>query len=301
MCVSEWRSEAASLSRSAVQLKAVLTVEQPHGQQGALLLWGAAVDWLPRFSRDSRATVWDFHLLLVRDGLTSDLPELHSTPWSSVQAMDPTDRRVLDFNKTRRHQNDHGSPVELDVDTLLSQKYSGEVELRVQVFTFHFQNAPPSQTTPAAVLDSSTPPDGIMAALSGDITYTGCGRCAAELDTDANGIYSPCYPCLPHTTVRRYYRPGVLTVSGRGCRYLSVQVPPVPLQKILNAPPDKLQRSSVPGSEVKLIQVAAERLQDLLSLPRKTFIITIRSHFLCDENSVPIHQDFRLLDLQFPS
>lgn len=58
---------------------------------------------------------------------------------------------------------------------------------------------------------------------------------------------------------------------------------------------------SAPGSEVKHIQVAAERIQTLLSLPRKTFIITMRSSFLCDENSVPISQDFTLLDLQFPS
>uniref|UniRef100_A0A3Q1BZN3 Shieldin complex subunit 2 C-terminal domain-containing protein n=1 Tax=Amphiprion ocellaris TaxID=80972 RepID=A0A3Q1BZN3_AMPOC len=218
-----------SRSRSAVQLKAMVTVEQPGGQQGALLLWGSAVDWLPRFSRDR-----------------------------------------------------------------------GEVELRVQLITFRFQDALPSQNAPQPVLDSSTLLDGIVDVLSGDITYTGCGRCSAELDTDANGIYSPCYPCLPHTAVRRYYRPGVLTVSGRGCSQVCVQVPPVPLQKILEAPPDRLHRSSAPGSEVKLIQVAAERIQTLLRLPRKTFVITIRSHFLCDENSVPISQDFTLLDLQFP-
>uniref|UniRef100_A0A3P8SM96 Shieldin complex subunit 2 n=1 Tax=Amphiprion percula TaxID=161767 RepID=A0A3P8SM96_AMPPE len=300
---SEWRSEAESRSRSAVQLKAVVTVEQPGGQQGALLLWGSAVDWLPRFSRD-RATVWDFHVLLVRDGLTSNLPELHSTPWSSVRAVDKTDSRVQDFHRTYHHQKDGSSgdgTLELDIDTLLSQKYSGEVELRVQLITFRFQDALPSQNAPQPVLDSSTPLDGIVDVLSGDITYTGCGRCSAELDTDANGIYSPCYPCLPHTAVRRYYRPGVLTVSGRGCSQVCVQVPPVPLQKILEAPPDRLHRSSAPGSEVKLIQVAAERIQTLLRLPRKTFVITIRSHFLCDENSVPISQDFTLLDLQFPS
>ena len=80
------------------------------------------------------------------------------------------------------------------------------MELRVQVLTFHFQDSPPSQDAPQPVLDSSTPLDGVVAALSGDITYTGCGRCSAELETDVNGIYSPCYPCLPHTAVRRFYR-----------------------------------------------------------------------------------------------
>lgn len=46
------------------------------------------------------------------------------------------------------------------------------------------------------------------------------------------------------------------------------------------------------------VQVAAEKIQNLLALPGKTFVITVRSHFLCDENSVPISQDFTLLDLQ---
>ncbi|KAM9345057.1 shieldin complex subunit 2 isoform 1-T2 [Symphorus nematophorus] len=298
-----WRSEAESRCRSAVQLNTVLTVEQPEGQQGALLLWGAAVGWLPRFKQD-KAAVWDFHVLLVRDGLTADVPELHSTPWSSVQRLDPTDRRAREFLQPRAagRTGNCSSSLELDLETLLSQKYSGDVELRVQVASFHFQDSPgSSQNAPQPLLDSSTPLDGVLAALSGDITYTGCGRCSAELDTDANGIYVPCYPCLPHTAIRRYYRPAVLTVSGRGSRQACVQVPPVPLQNILEAPPDKLHRSSAPGSEVKHIQVAAERILTLLSLPAKTFIITVRSHFLCDENSVPISQDFTLLDLQFPS
>ncbi|XP_058506953.1 shieldin complex subunit 2 [Solea solea] len=295
---TEWRGEAESRCRSAVQLKAVVTVEQPGGQQGALLLWGAAVEWLPRFSAD-KVAVWDFHFLLVRDSLTSDLLELHSTPWSSAHRLDPTDRRLRDFLAPRH--SPAGDGVELDVDTLLSQKYSGVVELRVQVAAFSFQNSPSSQNAPRLLMDSSTPLDGVLEALSGDATYAGCGRCSAELSTDTNGIYSPCYPCLPLTGVRRYYRPGVLTVSGRGYSQLCVLAPPVPLQKILEAPPDKLHRSSAPGSQVKLIQVAAERLHALLSLPKKTFVITIRSHFLCDENSAPLSQDFTLLDLQLPT
>lgn len=82
----------------------------------------------------------------------------------------------------------------------------GNVELRVQVVAFRFQDSLPSQNAPQPVMDSSTPLDGIVAVLGGDITYSGCGRCSTELDTDANGIYVPCYRCLPHTTVRRYYR-----------------------------------------------------------------------------------------------
>lgn len=59
-------------------------------------------------------------------------------------------------------------------------------------------------------------------------------------------------------------------------------------------------KSEAPGSLIKHIQVAAERLQALLSLPKKTFVITIRSNFLCDENSIILTQDFTLLNLQFP-
>lgn len=59
-----WRSEAESRCRSAVQLQAVLTVEQPDGQQGVLLLWGAAVDWRPRFNRD-RGTQTHTHTQLL--------------------------------------------------------------------------------------------------------------------------------------------------------------------------------------------------------------------------------------------
>ncbi|XP_034040883.1 shieldin complex subunit 2 [Thalassophryne amazonica] len=276
---------------------AVLSVEQPGCQQGALLLWGSAVDWLLRF-RD-RAAVWDFRFLLVREGLTSDLPELHSTPWSSVRPVDPADPRMQKFVRLPFVGPGGGVSLDLDLDTLLSQKYSGEVELKVQVTTFQFQYASPSQNAPWQVLDGFTPLSAILVVLSSDVTYTGCGRCSAELGTDANGIYVPCYPCLPCTAVRCYYRPAVLTVSGRGSQ-VRVQVPPVPLQKILDAAPDKLLRSSGPGSEVRLILVAAERIQTLLALPRKTFTITIQSHFLCDENSIPLSQEFTLLDLQFP-
>ncbi|MEQ2168956.1 hypothetical protein GOODEAATRI_020033, partial [Goodea atripinnis] len=248
--------------------------------------------------------VWDFKVLLVREGLTSDLVELHSTPWSSVWALDPKDHRALDFHQAWCCQKTGRVPLELDVDTLLSQKYSGEmvireVELRVQLLTLQFQEALSSQNLPQPVLDGSTPLDGVLAALSGDVTYTGCARCSTELDTDENGIYAPCYPCLPHTAVRRFYRPGTLTVSGWGRGHLCVRVPSVLLQKILVAPPDRLQRTS--GSQVRHVQVAAEKIQTLLSLPRKTIIITVRSHFLCDENSFPISQDFTLLDLQYLS
>lgn len=67
----------------------------------------------------------------MRDGLTSDLPELHSTPWSSVRPVDPTDRRLRDVQRRGCVQRGTSGPVELDLDTLLSQKFSGETKTQV--------------------------------------------------------------------------------------------------------------------------------------------------------------------------
>uniref|UniRef100_A0A3Q3DKU4 Uncharacterized protein n=1 Tax=Hippocampus comes TaxID=109280 RepID=A0A3Q3DKU4_HIPCM len=244
------------------------------GQKGVLLLWGSALDWLPRFRKHQDA-IWDIRFLLVREAPDFDLPELHTTPWSDA-------RRALAF----RFQPSHGAP--------------------------------------RPILDSSVPLSAFLAALSGDVTYSGCSRCAAELDVDINGIYIPCYPCLPSGAVRRYYRPAVLTVSGRGSAQVCVQLPGVTVQKILDVPPDRLLRNagetrfvefrlalgtalnvsywlSAAGSDVKHVQVAAERLHALLSLPRKDVLITVRSLFLCDENSAPISRELTLLDLRFVS
>ncbi|KAM7386003.1 hypothetical protein PAMP_002030 [Pampus punctatissimus] len=124
---TEWRGEAESRCRSALQLKAVVTVEQPYGQEGMLLLWGAAVDWLPLFNRN-KTTVWNVRFLLVKEGLTSDLPELHSTPWSSAQPLDAADRRAQGFLLPPLLQSGNCNSLELDLGTLLSQKYSGEAE-----------------------------------------------------------------------------------------------------------------------------------------------------------------------------
>ncbi|KAJ0005311.1 hypothetical protein NQD34_011525, partial [Periophthalmus magnuspinnatus] len=292
----EWQSEADSRCRSALQPWAVVTVEQPGDQQGALVLWGAAVEWLPRFTRDSEI-VWDFRNLLVRDSVTFDLPELHSTSWSSVRALDPTDPRMSRFFQPPR-AGAGSSSVELDMKTLLSQKYSGEVELRVHVEAFHFRGGPLSPGPPL-VLDGSFSATDVLKLLSGDVTFPGCGRCASELDTDSNGIYRPCYPCLPHTSVRTYYRPAALTLTDGGLQ-MCVQVPPTLMQRLLEAPPDKL-RSSAPGSEVKNIEVAARRLHSLFSLPKTELTVTVHTQFMCDENSALLCQDFTLLDFHFPT
>lgn len=80
----------------------------------------------------------------------------------------------------------------------------GDVELRVKITAFQFQSSPSQEAS--VMIDVNTSLERILDIVSGDITFTGCGKCTAELDTDENGIYRPCYPCLPQTGVRRYYR-----------------------------------------------------------------------------------------------
>lgn len=286
---TEWREQAEGTSRCGLVQKVVLSVEQGDGQQGTLVLWGSSLTWLPRITRNKEA-VWDFRVLLVRDNVTSDLPELHSTPWGSVQPVFPQDSRAREFCRPPRPP---GNP-ELDLSTLLSQRYSGDVDLRVNIISFQFQ----ASISQNAQLDSEASLEHIMETLGGDVTYSGCGRCAVELGTDANGIYLSCYPCLPQTSVRRYYRPVVLTVR-EGSSQVCVQVPPILLEKILlDTPPDRLYKTITPGSEVKHVRLVAERIQSLVDRPPKSFLLTVRSHFLCDENSVPLIQDFLLLDFR---
>ncbi|XP_037394449.1 shieldin complex subunit 2 isoform X3 [Pygocentrus nattereri] len=287
-----WRDEAEGVARTGSVLKAVLIVDQGDGKQGAVVLWGSALAWLQRLHKNKDA-VWEFRLLLVKQDVTSGLLELHSTPWSSCQPLFPDDTRCREFyNKACSHRGSNS--FEIDLHTLLSQKYTGEVELRVQIAAFQFQSSPSQEAMQP--MNRETPLERILEVVCGDITFPGCGLCCAELDTDENGIYRPCYPCLPHTGVRRYYRPAVLTVREGECR-VCVQVPPTLVQKILmNTPPDKLNKPVAPASEERFFHVVSKRIHSMLSTLRTSYHLTIRSHFDCDENSIPIAQNFLLLD-----
>ncbi|XP_066534795.1 shieldin complex subunit 2 isoform X2 [Hoplias malabaricus] len=287
-----WRDGAEGVSRTGSVLKAVLNVEQGDSMPGAVVLWGSALAWLQRLHSNKDA-IWEFRLLLVKQDVTSGLMELHSTPWSSCQPLFPDDPRCREFyNKAFAHRG--SSSFEIDLHTLLSQKYTGDVELKVQISAFRFQSSPSQDTV--QLLDQNTPLERILEVVCGDITFPGCGLCCAELDTDENGIYRPCYPCLPHTGVRRYYRPVVLTVK-EGEHQVCVQVPPILVQKILlNTSPDKLNKSVAPASEERFIHILARRIHSILSNPRTTFHLTVRSHFECDENGIPTAQNFLLLD-----
>ncbi|XP_072534459.1 shieldin complex subunit 2 isoform X2 [Salminus brasiliensis] len=287
--ISAWCDKVEGVSRTGSVLKAVLNVEQGDGTQGAVVLWGSALALLQRINKNKDA-VWEFRLLLVKQDVMSGLFELHSTPWSSCQPVFPDDTRCREFYNTASL---HDS-FEIDLHTLLSQKYTGDVELRAQIMAFQFQSSPSQDAV--LLMGQEMSLEKILEVVCGDITFTGCGLCCAELDTDENGIYRPCYPCLPHTGVRRYYRPAVLTVR-EGERQVCVQVPPTLVQKILlDTPPDKLNKPVAPASEERFVHVVAKRIHSILSTPRTMFRLTIRSHFDCDENRIPIVQNFFLLD-----
>ncbi|XP_052006456.1 uncharacterized protein LOC127660363 [Xyrauchen texanus] len=273
--ITAWRDEAQGTSRTGGVLKAVLNVEQGDGHQGAVVLWGAALSWLQRLERN-KAAVWEFRMLLVRQDVTSGLLELHSTPWGSCQPLFPDDNRCKEFYSTACSERTANS-FEIDLNTLLSQKYSGDVEVRVKITAFQFQSSPSQEDS--LFIDGNTPLERILDIVSGDIIFTGCGKCSIELQTDENGIYRPCYPCLPHTGVRHYFRPVVLTVRD-GDNQISVEVPPVLVQKILlNTPPEKLHKTVAPASEVRFIQVVANRISSMLTTMENTFLLTVRSHF----------------------
>ncbi|KAM9809130.1 shieldin complex subunit 2 [Syngnathus typhle] len=279
---AEWRAEAESRRRSALERHAVASVEWANGLKGALLLWGSALDWLPGF-RTHLDGVWDVHFLLVMEGSDFERAELHSTPRSHARRLDATDHRLGRFLCVT------GRTVEMDVDTLLSQQYSangirrqrrasaskhrphllssGDVLLRVRVLAFRFWPYGDMAAALPSSLDGSTPRAAISGMLSGDVTYLGCNRCVAELDVDANGIYAPCYVCLPA---------GAATTGENW-------LPPICLRLLQRWPP----------SAGRLL----ERLRTLLCLPRKNVAISVRSLVLCDNNGAAISQELALLEL----
>ncbi|KAI7805184.1 putative protein FAM35A [Triplophysa rosa] len=122
--ITSWRDEVQGMSRAGGVLKAVLTVEQGDGCLGAVVLWGAALSWLQRLERNKDA-VWEFRMLLVRQDVTSGLLELHSTPWGTCQPLFADDNRCKEFYSTACLERTSSS-FEIDLNTLLSQKFSGE-------------------------------------------------------------------------------------------------------------------------------------------------------------------------------
>ncbi|KAG2463035.1 NFKB2 factor, partial [Polypterus senegalus] len=178
--------------------------------------------------------VWDFRILMVRWGSLTRNLELHTTPWSSCEPLFPDDKRTLEFRSWGCPQQ---SAKEMDLCTLLSENYSGEVKLRAHIASLCFPGPDAGNVRLLVNFDTAR---WMTADSLSNITFTGCGRCCAELMADSNGIYRLCYPCLPFTGVKQYYRPAELSVTD-GERMVLLQVPSSLVQKIfLNIPPEKL-------------------------------------------------------------
>ncbi|MEE6523031.1 hypothetical protein FKM82_021743, partial [Ascaphus truei] len=146
--------------------------------------------------------VWDFrHLFARRNSISGDI-ELHTTPWSSYECLFDDDRRAVDF-KERYHRNDGPPTKEMDIQTLLEEKCSGQIQVKAHITELEFPNA--GCQNQRILLDQGTTLSDILASLPA-IVYSGCGKCRRELKTDGNQVYDQCLPCLPFNQVKMFYR-----------------------------------------------------------------------------------------------
>nr|XP_014341845.1 PREDICTED: protein FAM35A-like [Latimeria chalumnae] len=88
-----------------------------------------------------------------------------------------------------------------------------------------------------------------------------------------------------------------MTVMDKECM-IYVHVTSEVMKKIfLNIPPDSLNKLTDASSGATYGRLVAEICQRLLADPQGSHLLTLKSNFLLDENSIPMHQDFYLLDL----
>ncbi|XP_030059159.1 LOW QUALITY PROTEIN: shieldin complex subunit 2 [Microcaecilia unicolor] len=285
-------TESIYLYNGQKQRKIVLTVEQVKGQHYTLVLWGTATAWGNQIQR-RKDHLWEFrNIYSQRNSLSGEI-ELHTTPWSSCECIFDDDKRAIDFKA--QYQKHKVSPMEevIGIAALLEKKFSGEIQVHAHLAELQF--IMPAPQNRQLVLDSNTPLELILSSLPA-ITYSGCGVCGSELKTDENKIYLQCFSCLPVNQVKTYYRPALLTAVD-GEQVIQIHVPSEIIQKIfLNIPPDWLNRTIVSSSEVTYAMIVADLCHSLLTNTKDIYRLKIQSLFVLDENSIPIHQDFHLLD-----
>ncbi|XP_075466619.1 shieldin complex subunit 2-like isoform X2 [Ascaphus truei] len=182
------------------QKKVILTVEEAKEHTGTLVLWGTGTSWCDQIRR-RRDHVWDFRNLFARRNSISGDIELHTTPWSSCECLFDDDRRAVDF-KERYHRNDGPPTKEMDIQTLLEEKCSGQIQVKAHITELEFPNA--GCQNQRILLDQGTTLSDILASLPA-IVYSGCGKCRRELKTDGNQVYDQCLPCLPFNQVKMFY------------------------------------------------------------------------------------------------
>ncbi|CAH2312195.1 Hypothetical predicted protein [Pelobates cultripes] len=271
------------------QNKIILAVEQIKGHTGTIVLWGACISWLD-WIRPKKDHIWEFrHLFSHRNSVSGDI-ELHTTPWSSCECLFDDDSRAVDFKKWYL-QNKESNTKEMDLLCLLDEKYTGDIVLKASISELLF----PMLYHQHISLNMRTPFSHIMVYLP-KIIYSGCGKCQKELRTDENHVYEQCLSCLPFNKVTDFYRPAVMTIKNKECE-IRVHVSSNILQKIfLNIPPSSLNKAVLCSSTVTYAMVVADLCHSLLAETRESYILKISSRFLLDENSIPLEQEFNLLD-----
>ncbi|XP_013915365.1 PREDICTED: protein FAM35A [Thamnophis sirtalis] len=92
------------------------------------------------------------------------------------------------------------------------------------------------------------------------------------------------------------FRPAVMTVE-EGDYEISVRVGPELMEKIfLNIPAAWLKKVVERPSDTTYGMLVADLCHSLLTDSKASYLLTIKSHFVLDENSFPLEKDFQLLE-----
>ncbi|ETE61226.1 Protein FAM35A, partial [Ophiophagus hannah] len=273
------------------QSKIILTVEQIMGQPYALVVWGDAAAQCLQLQR-KKDHIWEFKYLFVKHTPVSGDLELHTTPWSVLECLFNDDKRAEAF----REKFERKVQELMKMTTLashLEEKSSGIIQVKACVSKLSFTDA--SLSHGQLVFDADTSLEHVFASLP-LITYKGCAKCGRERETDDNEIYKQCPTCLPLNQVKIFYRPAMMTVE-EGDYEISVQVGSELMEKIfLNIPAEWLKKAVGPSSDTTYRMLVADLCHSLLTDSKASYLLTIRSHFVLDENSFPLEKDFQLLE-----
>ncbi|XP_019357802.1 PREDICTED: protein FAM35A isoform X4 [Gavialis gangeticus] len=236
--------------------------------------------------------LWEFKNLLVQCSSISGTFELHTTPWSSCECLFDDDKRAITFKE--KFQKSEKSLMKMtDLSTHIMEKRSGLFQVKTQILELKFVIA--TDQFRQLILDSDTSLECILASLP-LLTYSGCAKCGLELQTDKNKIYKQCLRCLPLNEVKTFYRSALMTVEHGECD-ICIHVVSELMEKIfLNVPADWLNRLIGPSSDTTYAMIVADLCHSLLADTKASYLLEIRSHFVLDENSYPLQQDFHLLD-----
>ncbi|XP_072851181.2 shieldin complex subunit 2 [Pogona vitticeps] len=273
------------------QRKIILTVEQVKDQHYALVLWGAVAAHYPQLQR-KRDHKWEFKYLFVKHSPVSGELELHTTPWSTLECLFDDDRRAFEF----REMFERSAKPLMSVTALaahLEEKRSGMIQMKacISALKFTIDASPRGQL----VFDANTSFQHIYNSLA-LIIFVGCAKCGLELQTDSNKIYKQCMSCLPSNKMKIFYRPSVMTVEDEGYE-VRVQVVSELMEKMfLNIPAEWLNRAIEPSLDTTYGMIVADLCHSLLTDTKASYLLTVRSHFVLDENSYPLDMDFHLVD-----